>query len=596
MDKGHLTRKLAVILHADVVGSTSLVQKNEALAHERIQSVFHDFSETIHSYGGNTREIRGDALVAEFDRASDAVASALAFQSEVDNPDSIPEDDIRPILRIGISLGEVVIADNTITGAGVVLAQRLEQLADAGGVVVQGSVSETVPTRMPFEFESLGEQTLKGFDQPVRAFVTRLRVGETVPAPEITATSQIAERTKARAYDKPSVAVLPFTNMGGDSSLEHFCDGLTEDIITALSRTRWHNVTSRNSTFAYKNTSPDVREVAAALGVGYVLEGSVRKSGDQSRITAQLIEAKTGNHVWADRYGRKLEDEFDVQDEIAHRVASILTERIWQDTVKNIGQKAAEEYGAFDYAYLGIELLHRIEPDEVAKAIVYLKQAHELEPDLVIANLGLGFCYLSDYSFWGDLSGKGLDLAYQHAMKLKDLAPDDAQTYRLLSRVFTAKRQYDEAMRCTERALRINPDDGDIIGNTGLFNLYNGEPQQAIEWFDKVLDLHSETPHTLDIMILWKSVAQFTLTHYEEAIATLKSITGLEYLKSLLLAACYAKLDMGAEAEAMSRVVLDIRPKLHISNIGMCTNFRLEKDQKHLSLALEEAGIPSDSC
>ena len=163
MEKGHLSRKLAVILHADVVGSTSLVQRNETLAHQRIQQTFNRFSETIESYGGTTREIRGDALVAEFQRASDSVAAALAFQVLNGDTNSQLDDDIQPRLRIGISLGEVVIADNTITGAGVVLAQRLEQLADSGSVVVQGAVSETVPARLPFKFESMGEQVLKGF-------------------------------------------------------------------------------------------------------------------------------------------------------------------------------------------------------------------------------------------------------------------------------------------------------------------------------------------------------------------------------------------------------------------------------------------------
>jgi adenylate cyclase len=594
MEKDKLSRKLAVILHADVVGSTLLVQKNETLAHERIQGTFQRFTETIHDYGGITHELRGDALVAEFDRASDAVAAAIAFQANNEESNPKPGEDIIPSLRIGISMGEVVIADNTITGAGVVLAQRLEQLADSGGVVVQGSVSETVPSRMPFEFESMGEQVLKGFDQPTRAFIARLQHGEEVPPPEKTVATHDEPR-ESKISDKPSVAVLPFTNMSDDSNLEHFCDGLTEDIITALSRTRWHNVTSRNSTFAYKNTSPDVREVAAAFGVDYVLEGSVRKGGNQSRITAQLIDAKTGNHVWADRYNRQMEDEFEIQDEIAHRVASILAERIWQDVAKNITYKRPEVYGPFDYAYLGIELLHRIEPDQVTEAIINLNKAHELEPDLIIANLGLGFCYLLGYAFWDDPSGEGLDLAYKHAVRLKDLAPDDAQTYRLLSRVYTAKRQFDEAMRCTERALKINPDDGDIIGNKGLFHLYYGEAQQAIEWFDKVLDLHSETPHTLDIMRCWKSIAQFILSRYDEAVATLKSITGLEYLKSLFLAACYTELELDTEAKAMSRAVLSIRPNLHVQDLGICNSFRHEEDQNHLRQAFEKAGIPSDS-
>ena len=211
-----LSRKLAVILHADVVGSTVLVQQNETLAHERIQAVFHQFSDTIKTYGGVAREIRGDALVAEFERASDAVTAALAFQVLNGETNSTLSDDIQPKLRIGISLGEVVIADNTITGAGVVMAQRLEQLAESGGVVVQGAVSETVPIRMPFEFENLGEQILKGFDQPVRAFTVTLSPGDELPAPEKEVPLQAAETENLPIADRPTIAVLPFTNMSNE--------------------------------------------------------------------------------------------------------------------------------------------------------------------------------------------------------------------------------------------------------------------------------------------------------------------------------------------------------------------------------------------
>ena len=200
--KDRLSLQLAVILHADVVGSTSLVQKNEALAHERIQAAFHQFSEAINSYSGITRELRGDALIAEFERASDAVAAALAFQILNEEFNATLSDDIQPRLRIGISMGEVIIADNTITGAGVVLAQRLEQLADSGGVVVQSAVSETVPARMPYDFEALSEQMLKGFDHPIRAYTVSLRSGEALPIPDDQSESQSTEQNNSSVSSK----------------------------------------------------------------------------------------------------------------------------------------------------------------------------------------------------------------------------------------------------------------------------------------------------------------------------------------------------------------------------------------------------------
>ncbi len=227
MEKDRLSRKLAVILHADVVGSTTLVQQDEVLAHKRIQSTFQRFSETIKAYGGITHELRGDALVAEFERASDAVVAALAFQIKNIEFNKTLNDEIRPKMRIGISLGEVVIADNTITGAGVVLAQRLEQLAESGSVVVQGSVSETVPTRLPFEFKNLGEQSLKGFEQSVRVYEASLQPGAKLPPPEIESSEKAGEEKSSvssddgplvEINDKPSIAVLPFDNMSGDSA------------------------------------------------------------------------------------------------------------------------------------------------------------------------------------------------------------------------------------------------------------------------------------------------------------------------------------------------------------------------------------------
>ena len=313
MEKDQLSRKLAVILHADVVGSTALVQKNETLAHERIQSAFENFSEIIKAYGGIAREIRGDALVAEFDRASDAVAAALAFQIINGEFNSTLIDDIQPQLRIGISLGEVIIADNTITGAGVVLAQRLEQLAEPGGAVVQGSVSETVPSRMPFEFEGLGEQMVKGFDQPVRAFIATLKSGEKPPAPDEMVSASEATPSGPQIPDEPSIAVLPFTNMSNDPEQEYFSDGITEDIITALSKISSMLVIARNSTFIYKGKAVDVKQVGRDQGVRYVLEGGVRKAGNRVRITAQLIDTTTGQHRWAERYDRNMEDIFAVQ-------------------------------------------------------------------------------------------------------------------------------------------------------------------------------------------------------------------------------------------------------------------------------------------
>ena len=285
------TRKLAVLLHADVVGSTALMRLNESVAHERMQDAFRRFSEIIAEHGGTAHEIRGDALVAEFRKASDAVAAGTTFQSANANHNESLGDQVRPVVRVGIALGEVVVADGTITGEGIVLAQRLEQLAEPGGVCIQGAAYETVPKRLPFTYENLGEQQLKGFDELIRAYA--VRPGPLASPSDLVASSERNVDT-LKSPDKPSIAVLPFTNMSGDAEQEFFSDGITEDIITELSRFSMFAVIARNSSFAFKGKSVDIKEIGFSLGVDYILEGSVRKSGHRVRVTAQLIEADTG--------------------------------------------------------------------------------------------------------------------------------------------------------------------------------------------------------------------------------------------------------------------------------------------------------------
>jgi adenylate cyclase len=299
------TRKLAVLLHADVVGSTKLVQEDESIAHQRILSTFQRLAETTDAYGGIAHEIRGDALVAEFSRASDAVCAALAFQAKNIECNAVRVDQICPEVRVGISLGEVVIADGTVTGA---------------GVVVQGAVSETVPDRMPFEFDYLGEKSLKGFDNPVRAFVARVGTGATIPEPESVTSAKksnadsVDPRTSKDSPDKPSIVVLPFRNATGDPQQDYVSEGIGSGLVTELSRNR--TLTVQSAVWS-KHLSTDRVAVGREFGVRYLLEGSVQKSGPRLRITVQVIDAVSGEIKWADHLDRTGDDILTLQDEIA---------------------------------------------------------------------------------------------------------------------------------------------------------------------------------------------------------------------------------------------------------------------------------------
>jgi adenylate cyclase len=497
--KSRLSRKLAVILHADVVGSTVLVQKNESLAHERIHSAFERLSETITSYGGIAREIRGDALVAEFNRASDAVAAALAFQQSNEALDSIPADEIQPRLRIGISLGEVIIADNTITGAGVVLAQRLEQLSDPGGVIVQGSVSETVPIRMPFDFESLGDQTMKGFDQPVRAFSVVLRANSELPQPEEKAAPEYGPPDdpqhppglSAESYeiligerfelpDKPSIAVLPFLSMSADPEQELFADGMTEDITTSLSRIPELVVISRNSTLVYKGSAADIRQVGSELGVSHVLEGSIRKAGGRLRITAQLVETQGGKHVWVDRYDRDLDDIFTIQDEITRNVVVELAVKLVDGEVARAIAGGTDSIEAWELIRrAGIILSARARYDsEAAKRLI--DRALELDNNFAAAWTTLGWVY------WVESSRKWCDDPEQSMQKALEAGH---MAYSLLGHVYMSRGEPEKALEMGEKAIALAPSDSYAMALQADRLIESGRVDEGIRMMKKAIRL-----------------------------------------------------------------------------------------------------------
>ena len=451
MAKDRLSGKLAVIVHADIAGSTQLVQQDEQLAHERIQDAFRRFSETIQKYQGRILELRGDALLAEFERASDAVTATLAFQADHTYLISRLKDDLRPTIRVGIAMGEVVIADNTVTGSGVVLAQRVEQLADPGGVCITAALHESLPRRMPFDLENLGEQVLKGFDDPVRVYRVELSAGQSVPAPQqrhqreaspkkaklIVVTIVIAlllvggtyywleeqlvqeepasiERMAYPLPDKPSIAVLPFTNMSNDAEQEYFADGMTEDLITDISKVSGLFVIARNSIFTYKGTAVKVRQVAEELGVRYVMEGSVRRAGNQVRINAQLIDATTGGHIWADRYDGSLEDVFSMQDKITKSIVNALSITLVEQGNSNLARTKTINPDAFNAYLQGWDHYQRHNADGSAKAVPFFETALQLDSKYAQAHAALAAVY---WEIWDNHWTESLNITSLEAMK-----------------------------------------------------------------------------------------------------------------------------------------------------------------------------------
>ena len=530
MEKDQLSRKLAVILHADVVGSTSLVQKDEALAHERIQNAFSRFSETIDFYGGIAREIRGDALLAQFDRASDAVSASLAFQKLNAEANSTLEDHVRPELRIGISLGEVIVADNTMTGEGVVLAQRLEQLAESGEIVAQGAVTEAMPSRMPFEFESLGEQVLKGFDQPVRAFSVKLKPDEVLPAPESEGRSLNASGNNLETPVIPSLAVLPFTNIGGDPQEEYFSDGITRDIVSVLSRFKSIRVVSHHSVLQYKTQNVSLNQIAKEQDVRYILEGSVRTNSDRVRINAELIDTETGENCWVEQYDRDLTDIFSVQDDITKNITSAMRVRFYGGDRERLRAKGTESIKAWRLCVIADELLDEYKRENLVEALRIIEEAIESDPNYCSAWVVKGWAHFEECFFGrGDeidaslkkaekaakqalaidsesaeaWSLKGLihmlndqpSEAVESGLKAAELAPGNAEVQCILSFAFCYAGQIDNAFQAHEKCIKLSPIYPSwylIVG--GHVCMYKGQIDKAIEIHQRSVDLEPDSP------------------------------------------------------------------------------------------------------
>ena len=609
MERDQLSRKLAVILHADVVGSTSLVQKNEALAHKRIQAAFQKFSETIKSYGGIAREIRGDALVAEFNRASDAVAAALAYQILNSELNAAIDDDIQPKVRIGISLGEVIIADNTITGTGVVLAQRLEQLADPGGVVVQGSVSETVPTRLPFDFESMGEQVLKGFDQPVRAFSVSLLLGENLPMPELKASSSTVEPYESQASsklsrefyetltgerldlpDKPSIAVLPFQNISADPEQEYFADGITEDIITALSRVPDLIVIARNSTFVYKGQAVDVRQVGQELGVRHVLEGSIRKNGDRLRITAQLVDTISGDHIWAERYDRKLDDIFDIQDEIAHSIVVQLHLKLVTGEYTSLWSTGTSSIEAWELVIRSRPLVESHVRDDAQAGKHLLERALELDKNYSAAWVFLGWIYWEE-SIWKWCSDpeKSMQLAFEAAQKALSADVRFPDGYSLLGNIFMVRGDSIRAIAMCEKAVELAPGDSGQAAFLSNVLIDSDRVKEGIQKMQRAIRL---CPFPPSWYLLVLGIGFHLDADNEAAISTLEQAVKREpdsHIPRLWVASALVEMGRLDDARAVSKTGIDIEPTFDVMSWA---NSFSSKSHMRLKENLLAAGFP----
>jgi TolB-like protein/ankyrin repeat protein/class 3 adenylate cyclase len=524
MAKDRLSGKLTVILHADVAGSTELVQQDKELAHKRIRDTFRRFRDTIEKYQGHVLELRGDALLAEFEHASDAVSAALSFQINNAGYNSKINDDLRPTIRVGIAVGEVVIADDTVTGAGVVQAQRVEQLAAPGGVCITAAIQEDIPKRMPVDLENLGEKSLKGFEYPVRVFRVELRFGESIPSPETRAqsdkqqilwkkiavmavavlviiggiiysvqddTRQIEtaslERMAFPLPDKPSIAILPFTNMSGDAEQEYFVDGMTEDLITDISKVSGLFVIARNSVFTYKGKAVKVRQVAEELGVRYVLEGSVRRSGDQVRINAQLIDATTGGHLWADRYDGSMADVFALQDTVTRQIVNALQLKLVQGETTT---SRTVNTAAYDSFLKGWAHYQRRTVNDLKQAVPYLEQAIQLDEKYVQAHAALAAVYWETLqNNWAEDLGISREDAttYAKAHLAQAMKEPSSLAHWVASNLLIAEGNYEDAVIEARKIVSLDSNNADGYATLANALALSGKADESTKLVEKAV-------------------------------------------------------------------------------------------------------------
>jgi len=468
------------------------MEQDEDLTHRRVKEAFDLLDELVCRYGGRVVEKRGDALLAEFAQPSDALGAALTFQREADEQLRSIEDDIRPRMRVGINLGEVIADRGTVWGPGVNLAQRVEQLAPHGGVAISDTVFNSVSKSLPVDYENLGQQQVK--ESAFRAYVARLR-----PGAEIQPVAHEATKTtkKTLLKNRPSIAVLPFTTMSGDPEQEFFADGLVEDLITALSKLSGLMVIARNSSFVYKGRSVDVRQVSKELGVDYVLEGSVRKSGDRIRITAQLIDAESGAHMWAERYDRSIDDIFAVQDEITLIIATEMQVNLTEGEQARLRCPTTSNVEAWTHWMQGLSHFRRavVTKEDFGKARPCWEKALALDPNAASVNAMLGFMCYADARFgWWDDRSTAIEKGRAYVEEALRLDPENADGYSVSSLLLMLQMRHEEAVAAAKRAIELAPGSADAAAYASFVLASSGFPREALVQIEKAMVLSPNYP------------------------------------------------------------------------------------------------------
>jgi adenylate cyclase len=513
MTKEGWKRKLTALLSADVEGYSRLMGEDEEATILTLTSYRQVMTAHIQQHGGRVVDSPGDNLLAEFASAVDAVQGAVAIQRELKTRNAELPPHRRMEYRIGINVGDVLVEGERIYGDGVNIAARLESLADGGGICISGTAYDQVKNKLSLGYEYQGEQTVKNITDPVRVY----KIGRKSE----TAISLMSEEQAAMhpVPEKPSLAVLPFINMSRDPEQEYFSDGMTEDIITALSRIRWFFIIARNSTFAYKDRAVDVRKVAKELGVRYVLEGSVRKAGSRVRVTAQLIDGDTGKHVWANRYDRELDDVFSVQDELTETIVGALDPELGKAERERAKAKRPENLDAWDVYQRGLWHLYHYTKEDIEKAQQLFREATSLDPNLGVAFSGLAEAfYFSLVYGHSDAPEHDREEALVAARTAVELDGEDAVAHCTLGRIYYVRREHDLAIAELQTALELNPSLAWAHYGVGAALVFSGRAREALPFLQSAMKLSPRDPNMGSFLVRMADAHLF-MRDYDEAIA-----------------------------------------------------------------------------
>ena len=586
-----IERKLAAILSADVKGYSRLMGEDEVATIRTLTTYREVMSTFIRQYRGRVIDSPGDNLLAEFASVVDAVQGAVETQRELQarNADLPPERKME--FRIGINLGDVIVEGERIYGDGVNIAARLEGLAEAGGICISGIVYDQVETKLNFlnlGYEYLGAQSVKNITKPVPVY--RVQIKSERSSSTARGKDEIPSPILALP-DKPSIAVLPFANMSGDPEQEYFSDGITEDLITDLSKLSGLFVISRNSVFLYKGKAVKPEQVSKELGVRYMLEGSVRKAGSRVRITAQLIDATTGYHLWAERYDGELQDIFALQDEVTQKIVAALEVKLTEGEQGRLGRAPTDSLEAYDCFLRGLEYHAQRTQEANAQARQLFERAITLDPRFAAAYALLGRTYLMEVVYQWNQDPQTQEKIFalgQQAVVLDDSQPTAHETLGL---AYLGKKQHAQAIAEAEKAVALDPNYADAYVTLAEIFSFAGRPQEAISLVEQAMRLNPRYPFSY----LWALGHAYRLVgRLPEAITALKRVVMRnpdQITAHVLLAVIYSELGREEEARVEVTEILRISPHYSLEVVRQRIPYKDLAVLERQVAALRKAGL-----